>query len=325
MKCEGISRISCLRGSILFLACCLLLFGCGTKKSRQIEEQKEAGIAAMESGDYKKALENFDGALQLCGGKVDESVVDICFYKAAAQFQLGEVKEAIATYTALMSYDEEMAEAAFLRGSIYLKEGELEKALADYHTALKRREDNYEMYLLIGENLTASGYEKEGRGILELGLDVEGDDGANNLGRGRIYLALGENDKAVSELKKAVEKEEKEASVYLAQAYFRLGEDKKASALLEDYIKEDNPSGEALAMLGNMEMAQNNYQEALLLYRQGLEKKGVSNEKELRKGEIAALEYMGDFAEAKERLKEYLKLYPQEEEAKKEEIFLETR
>jgi tetratricopeptide (TPR) repeat protein len=224
-----------------------------------------------------------------------------------------------------MEYDEEDGEAAFLRGSVYLEQGELDKALADYHTALERSKDDSDMYLLIGENLEASGYEQEARAILEQGLDAIGDDSNGLVGCGRIYLALGETDKAIDLLEQAAEKNLSEAKMYLAQAYEQAGDSEKASELLTEYASEDNPSSEVLAMLGNMAIQNGDYEEALTFFQQGLESKQITNEQELRKGEIAALEYTGNFTDAKEKMQEYLQLYPKDADALREQVFLETR
>lgn len=51
----------------------------------------------------------------------------------------------------------------------------------------------------------------------------------------------------------------------------------------------------------------------------------MPNKQNLMKSAIAAYEYSGDFDSAKKMMKEYLKAYPDDEEAKHENIFLETR
>ena len=310
---------------ICLLMLCLLLVGCGETRGEKIARCKQTGIDAMSQGDYAGAVEQFNEAMQLYGGRVSDDVVDICFYKAAALFEQGEVKQALEVYTALIKYDDTNAAAFFLRGSVYLQEGERDKALADYTAALERSDEDYTMYLRIAENLKAQGQDSDARQILEQGLDKKDNSANGYLGRGRIYLALEEEDKAVAELEKAVDKKARDARIYLAQAYERLGEAKKASEILAAYAKEENPSGEALAVLGRMEMENGNYEQALAFYQQGLEKDTVTNEQELRKGEIIALEYAGRFAEAEQKMQEYLTLYPKDKDALREEVFLKTR
>jgi tetratricopeptide (TPR) repeat protein len=288
-------------------------------------EAKEAGIEAMSTGDYQTAVDQFDRALQLSGGRVNAQVVDICFYKAAAQFNLGETAEAIDTYTAILTYDDSDGSVAFLRGSVYLQEGETDLAMEDYQLALQCSRDDGEMYLRIGENLAASGYTQEARSILEQGLDVTGESGADLMTKGRLYLALGEADQAAALLEQAVEKGTSQANLYLAQAYKTLGRNEEANTLLQDYAKAEDPDSELLAMLGDMEMEEGDYASALEFYRQGLEKDSLTNEQELRRGEISALEYAGNFAEAEEKMQEYLQLYPEDAQALREQVFLQSR
>ncbi len=310
---------------LCLLLLCLCLAGCGESREEKIARYKQAGIEAMDAQDYKTAVQQFDAAMQLYGGRVNEEVVDLCYYKAAALFDSGEAGQAADVYSALIAYDKSNAAAFFLRGSLYLDEGEKDKALADYENALQQSDGDYEMYLRIAGHLTGSGQESDARRILEQGLDRKDDSGSGYLGRGRIYLALGEADKAAAQLETAAEKKERDADVYLAQAYEALGESEKASQLLLAYAKDEDPSGEALAMLGRIETENGNYEQALAFYRQGLEKEPLTNEQELRRGEIIALEYAGRFAEAKEKMEEYIKMYPSDAEALREETFLSTR
>ena len=154
MRKECKNVIKRLAGATLGLTLCLgLLSACGSKTTQQMEEKKEAGITAMQSADYKTAVESFDAALQLSGAKVDANVVDICFYKAAAEYAQGNLKEAIAVYDSIVDYDETDYRPCFLRGSVYLNEGEREKAIKDYEEAVKRAGSNYELYILISQNL----------------------------------------------------------------------------------------------------------------------------------------------------------------------------
>ena len=92
---------------------------CTTSSERQIEYKTE-GMNALNKGDYVKAVQMFDEALQSSEARVTDDEIDICYYKAAAQFNAGDVKGAIKTYTALIDYDEDNPYPLFLRGSVYL-------------------------------------------------------------------------------------------------------------------------------------------------------------------------------------------------------------
>lgn len=226
-ECKNV--IKRLAGATLGLTLCLgLLSACGSKTTQQMEEKKEAGITAMQSADYKTAVESFDAALQLSGAKVDANVVDICFYKAAAEYAQGNLKEAIAVYDSIVDYDETDYRPCFLRGSVYLNEGEKEKAIKDYEEAVKRAGSNYELYILISQNLKASGMEDEGDNFLDEALALEGKSGEDYLGKGRIYLEQGDYKQAIEYLQTAVEKKTSDAKVYLAETYEASGDSDSA-------------------------------------------------------------------------------------------------
>ena len=283
------SRKKC--GVLCMLLAGLLLTGCVGKTQETIQKEKEAGIAAMEKQDYKEAIKHFDKSVEMAGGKVNEQVVDTCFYKAAAQYNLGKNDEAIKQYTAIMKYDDTDPRPCYLRGSIYLKEGEMKKALADYEEAIARDESDYDMYILIYRNLAAQGYQEEGENYLQQALDIKGKKEENYLGRGRVYLEMQDYDNASKQLEK-------------------LG---------------DNSSDQALALQGDIAMESGDYDKALKYYQKGLQQKHPTDRQKLLRGEIAALEYTGNFAEAKEKMAAYLELYPSDSGALQEQIFLNTR
>ena len=74
-----------------------------------------------------------------------------------------------------------------------------------------------------------------------------------------------------------------------------------------------------------MAMEQQNYTQALTYYQNGLATKSPVNEQKLRRGEIAALEQMYEFEQAKEKMSQYVLDYPDDEDAAREYLFLKTR
>ncbi|MBF1022913.1 MAG: tetratricopeptide repeat protein, partial [Lachnospiraceae bacterium] len=72
-------------------------------------------------------------------------------------------------------------------------------------------------------------------------------------------------------------------------------------------------------------MALKEYAEAITDLEAGLARKDPSASRTLLRNEVTAYEYSGDFTKAKEKMKEYLSLYPEDAEAQREEIFLSTR
>ena len=63
--------------------------GCTNERKENQTAYRQIGINAMESGDYAGAVDAFNSALGQCIGKITENELDICYYKAAAQYAGG--------------------------------------------------------------------------------------------------------------------------------------------------------------------------------------------------------------------------------------------
>ena len=86
-------------------------------------------------------------------------------------------------------------------------------------------------------------------------------------------------------------------------------------------------TGTIYNFLGNCELEQGNYTEALDYYQQGLTQKENSEGlvQEMKFNIIVAYEKIKDFESAKTELEKYLENYPEDEKAQKELEFLRTR
>ena len=309
---------------LLTLTLSVSAVGCGKYNQSEIE-LRDKGVEALDSGDYDNAIDLFNQALCKSIGKVTDLELDINYYKAAAQFKAGYFKEAAKTYSYLIRYDKDNYEAYFLRGSIYADEGEIGEAISDYDAAVAIDEKNYLLYIQIYDNLNALGYTDQGLVYLNDALKVSDKSANGKYYKGRIYYLLGQTDEATSNLQAAVDKDIIEAKLYLAKIYQDAGDFEKAQALLEEYAESDEVTSDALATLGDIEMASGNYESALGYYQAGLTLDSIDNMPSLMKGQVAALEKLDRYAEAKDILTQYVENYPDDEAAAKELIFLQTR
>lgn len=276
----------------------------------------------MEEGNYAEAMEAFNNALNQASG-IGANEVDICYYKAAAQFASGSYNSAIETYDALLEYDKKNSDAYFLRGCVYLKNNESDKAQEDFEKAVKYAEDN-EIYLEIYQVLEDAGLNKQADTYIKDALEKkEGRTAKNYTVKGRIYLLQEDYENAKKSLVTAVEKGDSYANLYLAKVYESLGEEKEAKACIDAYVEENKESSVAYNQLGRKEMEKENYKEAISYFKQGLELEEVTNEQELRSNLIAAYEYNGDFESAKTEMETYLTDYPEDAAAVRESLFLE--
>ena len=297
---------------------------CSNSNEEEIAKRDE-GIAFMDEGDYESAIASFDEALSMSIGKVTELEIDIDYYKAAAEYNSNQFDEAIYTYTALIKYDSKNYKPYFLRGSIYANSGEINKATSDYDSAVSIDEKNYLLYIEIYENLNALGYTNEGLSYLTKALEVSDKSADSYYYKGRIYYMLGDTENAVSLLETAIDKDVTEAKLYLAKLYQDQGDSAMAQSLLSDYATSDEVTSTALGTLGDIEMSNGDYASALSYYNAGLNLEEIDNYSQLYKGATAALEYLGEFDEAEVFLTQYLELYPTDEQAQNELIFLKTR
>ena len=94
------------------------LTGCTNEKQENEDAYRQIGINCMEAKDYEGAISAFDSALSQKIGKIGDEEIDICYYKAAAQYANGDTDGAIATYSSILDYDEDNADAFYLRGSL---------------------------------------------------------------------------------------------------------------------------------------------------------------------------------------------------------------
>lgn len=144
------------------------------------------------------------------------------------------------------------------------------------------------------------------------------------------YLEDGEYSKAVTEFQEAIEKGKNLKDSYrgLGIALWEEKDYKGAYEAFEKALSEGAKESVTIySLLGNCAMQIENYAKAVEYYELALTMEEISDElkKETRYNLIAAYEYVGDVNKAKEKLKEYIADYPEDESALREEKFLETR
>ncbi len=314
------------------LVCILLVLllgaaGCGDSKEKRENQEayRQIGINCMAEGEYEKAVEAFQKALDQSLARIGEIEIDTCYYKAEAQYLAGRTEDAIATYGALLAYDDKNAEAYYLRGSLYFSEGQKEDALKDFEDAVKYGADSYEIYVGIAELLTAHGEKENAASYLEKALKISGKSSESNTWRGRIYLMQEDYENAQKELEQALEKEEPDVSLYLGELYEATGEKDKAEEFFTSYVESHTGDTQVLEILADLALGRNDYAKAASYLEQALETGKSANEQSLRRKLIQAYEYSGNFTSAKEQMESYVKDYPDDDEAVRENSFLQTR
>lgn len=303
------------------------LSGCTDTAAENQAAYKTIGINAMEAGDYTGAVDAFDKALEQAIGVVGQEEVDICYYKADALYRSGDTEGALTTYNALLDFDDSLSEAHFLRGNLYLDQGDFDAAYADYQRAIELDDKDLELYIAICENLTNTGHEAEGNALLSKATTVSGGSAADHALRGRAYTLLGQYEEAEKELTDAISGGDSEAELYKGELLLLTGDETGAKELFESYLEDNDGDASALNALGCMAMETGDYGTALTYFETALdcaEESGVDPQEILR-NRILALEYSGQFAEAKEAMEAYALAYELDADFQKEYTFLQTR
>ncbi len=308
----------------------LMLTGCGEEKTENALAYRKIGINAMAEGNYEEAINNFQLALDQSKGQIRNLELDICMQKAEALYLNEQPEDAIAVCDAVLDYDKSYATAYYLRGNLYLQQGDSEKALADYEQAAKYADADYEIYIQLYENLNRAGMKAEGEKYLNKALELKGKGRYYLTNCGYIYYLMGDYENAKEQLLQAVAIEQKEgeddkAELYLAQTAEQLGDEQTAAQYYKAYAENHADDSIVLEELGNMAMEKEDYADACAYYQKGLQTSNPSNEQLLRRGEIAALEQLYEFEQAKEKMAQYVLDYPEDEQAAREYLFLKTR
>ena len=311
----------------LFMIACIgvgSLVGCSGNKDSERQAYKQYGINCIESGKYEEAVDAFQSALDQSVGTVGDEELDICFYKAKAQYLSGDVDAALETYTAIIDYNDD-ADAYYLRGNIYYAQGDAEKGNADFKSAISEDSDNYQIYIGIYQTLAANGLQEDGQKYLEDALKIKAKTGNDYMQLGRIYELTGDNESAEKNYKKAIEEDEPEANYYLGQFYLNNGSAGEAQACFDEYLKVVGEDSYILCEMGQAQLSQGNYSTAITYFETALDLDNVPNRQIIMKNLIVAYEYSGDFQSASDMMADYLEEYPNDQDAQRENQFLETR
>ena len=314
--------------AVLFLAAAmaatLLLSGCTSEAEEKAQEYKELGITQMESGDYESAVNSFQRALDQSVGKIGAQELDICYYKAMAQYKSGDAEGAIEACTSLLDYDEKNWEVYYLRGNIYLQEQQNENALADYAEAVSLNDDDLELCVHIYEDLVSAGLGDSGQEYYDKVMSVTPSSGEEYYFVGDMYFLTGNNEEAKTNLQKAADEGYDRALLLLGQLYKAEGSDEDAKNAFASYMEKYPEDAEALGELGAIALSAGEYEDAVTYLESALEASEGGTDAEIEKNLIAAYEYSGDFESASSLAREYLEVYA-DAEVEREYEFLKTR
>ena len=285
------------------------------------------GIACMGQTDYEKAVEYFLECMALSNGVVEDMDYDVNFYLAASYQKLKKYQEAIAVYDAILGMHSGDTDAYYLRGNAYLSLGKYEEAKLDFDQVIKREPYNYNRLIQIYEVLRAAGYKDMGDEYLRAALS-EKEKKMNDYEKGRIQFYLEDFKGAQVSLEQAKAEKGAEADVYLylGMAYEATGDYNYAiTNVYNAYLSQKEGTAALYNQLGLCYLKQEQYDAALEAFQSAMQIPDNGMMQTLKFNEIVAYEYLNEFEQATILLDNYLKIYPDDEQAKREYGFLSTR
>ncbi len=282
------------------------------------------GLAYMGKTMYEEAAETFEQALSMSNGRVSGIDYDINYYLATAYFKKGELGKAVDVYSAIIGIKEDEKDAYYLRGVIYAKQGKLEEAKADFDRAIALGREDYDRLIEIYGILEAEGYKEVGQEYLQAAMDA-GTKGMTNYEKGRICYYLGDYENARTYLEKARDESGYEAVLFLGKTYETLGDNNYAISVYNTFLESNGPNPQVLNQLGLCKMQTGDYEGALNNFQAAMNIEDNGMMQVLKMNEIIAYERIGEYKNAAVLLNNYLKTYPDDEEAKREYIFLQSR
>lgn len=285
---------------------------------------RSRGIAYMGLTEYERAVECFLNSLAGSNGFIQEVDFDVNYYLAAAYTRNGQFSEAEDTYNAILDLRPGDTEAYFLRGNVRMSMGNQEGARADFDRALSMEPKNYDRLIRIYEVLEYFGCGEDGRDYLKAAL-ASGSKQMDHYVIGRIYYYLGEYQKACLALEEAREKGGVDSYLYLGRSYEATGDYNYAVSVYNSYLGKYGENAEIYNQLGLCEMTRGEYQRALEAFQAGMKLENNGVMQSLTFNEIVAYEHLGNYEQAYVLLDNYLKNYPDDEQARREYDFLATR
>ncbi|RKM57999.1 tetratricopeptide repeat protein [Butyrivibrio sp. X503] len=285
------------------------------------------GIAYLNSFEYEQAAEQLLASLAADEGIVDDMDFDTNYYLAEAYMKLGEYNKSKEIYDAILALREKDKDAHYLRGVCELAAGDHDSAYSDFAKAMKQSPRDYSLIIRIYKALAEYGYEEEGTTILQNAFDG-GSEYMSNYEKGQVSFYLGNNAEAQNFLEAARSErdQEKEPVVLLLGATAeKQGDYNYAVSVYKTYLSEKSDSAKVYNQLGMCQIRQGDYEGAIESFKEGLNIGDKPMNQALMINQITAYEYMGEFQVASSMMDEYLKIYPEDSNAVRENVFLSTR
>lgn len=282
------------------------------------------GIAYLGMTDYENAVLYLEAALRSSDGIAENMDFDLSYYLAAAYFKSGRAQESIEVYDAILALRPEEKDACYLRGTVRLSMEDYEAAQADFDRAVSLAPQDYDQLIRIYTVLEAYGYKEIGQGYLQTAVTTN-EKTISDYDAGRICYYLEDYENARNHLTKLNTETDYGAALFLGRTYEALGDYNYAASIYDGYTVNDQTKAEIYNQLGLCRIQMGEYELALSAFQTAMNIEDNGMMQTLKFNEIVAYENMKDFKTAAALMSSYLKSYPDDETAKREYEFLQTR
>lgn len=287
------------------------------------QSYRGAGIACYRMGNYEDSIRYFGSALQ-CERVSTSLKKDILSYRATACLASERLDEAMADCQTIAGLGDMDADSYFLAGKVALAMDSYEEAASNFAQTYAE-ESNYDMAIQIYQAYLEMEMEADGTRYLEAALASEAKTAADHCDRGRVYYYMDDFDNAQQELITASNDGNTEALILLGMVYLAKGDTSNARAMYQQYGVEEGESAKGYNGLALCDIADGNYDAALVNISSGKENASTEELQSLLYNEMVVYEKKLDFVTARQKAEEYLEMFPGNAEVGRELEFLKSR
>lgn len=282
------------------------------------------GIAYYHIRQYDNAVKEFEKALEI--KTLSELDNDIMLYMAEAYQASGLYTEAVDKLSKLLKQNDKDAFLYAKRAECYKLAADTDSSLSDYEQAIKLEPDKYEYYFAKYNLLEEKGDKAGALAVIAQVEKLEQAADIDKLSKALIQYYQGKYDTALSTLEECHTDGYKEAAYFIAEIYRIRKDYTNAVYYYEKYIADKGTDlPKAYNQIAVSLIKTGDYEGALKYIEKGLANNNKHLDRILRRNEIIIYEYLGRYEEARARLNDYLKDYPDDEEAVREAVFINTR
>ena len=282
-----------------------------------------AGLACLRLGRSMEAAEEFTLALQ--GEKVSKQMQrDLYAYRATAYLEGEDYSQAMADCQTLRQEFGSDLDICFLTGAVALAMDSYEEARAEFEKAYELK-PSYETAFMIYQEYLDRGMEADGTYFLEKSLNNQPKSAQDYCDRGRVYYYMEDYGNAAQELIQAVNKDSTDALLLLGMVYLAQHDSSNARAMYTQYVTRVGNTAKGYNGLAQCDIEDGNFESALRNIENGIPTATTEEMQSLLFNEIVVYEKRLDFATAEEKCREYTAMFPDDEAARKELVFLRSR